>query len=90
MWVDENGTSHHYFPDFYLPEIGVYLDPKNPQAQRIQSHKLKMLLQQHPNILILRSLKECREFLDPRLDLRPTGNDLTPAASARPAASRKA
>lgn len=88
-WVDENDRSHHYFPDFYLPEIGIYLDPKNPQAERVQSHKLKLLLQQHPNIVILRSLKECREFLDPRDDLRPAGNDVTPAASAHPAASRK-
>lgn len=24
-----NGTSHLYFPDFYLPDYNVYLDPKN-------------------------------------------------------------
>lgn len=28
-WNDINGNSHRYYPDFYLPEFNVYLDPKN-------------------------------------------------------------
>lgn len=62
VWVDEQGKSHHYFPDFYLPECNLFLDPKNPQAVRVQQKKLDILLQQYPNIKILYSLAECKEF----------------------------
>lgn len=29
LWKDENLNEHRYYPDFYLPEYNVYLDPKN-------------------------------------------------------------
>lgn len=29
LWEDINGVKHRYYPDFYLPEYNVYLDPKN-------------------------------------------------------------
>lgn len=29
LWEDTNGVRHRYYPDFYLPEYNVYLDPKN-------------------------------------------------------------
>lgn len=62
VWFDEQGKSHHYFPDFYLPKYDLFLDPKNPQAVRVQQKKLDILLQQYPNIKILYSLAECKQF----------------------------
>ena len=29
IWKDNTGNEHRYYPDFYLPEYNVYLDPKN-------------------------------------------------------------
>lgn len=29
IWEDTKGIKHRYYPDFYLPEYDVYLDPKN-------------------------------------------------------------
>lgn len=29
LWEDDDSVKHRYYPDFYLPEYGVYLDPKN-------------------------------------------------------------
>lgn len=29
IWEDDDGIKHRYYPDFYLPEFNVYLDPKN-------------------------------------------------------------
>lgn len=63
VWIDNEGKAHHYFPDFYLPEYNLYLDPKNQQALKVQKKKLDLLLIQYPNIKIIYSLKECREFL---------------------------
>lgn len=29
IWKDDKGSEHRYYPDFYLPDYNVYLDPKN-------------------------------------------------------------
>ena len=29
IWTDINGIKRRYYPDFYLPEHNLYLDPKN-------------------------------------------------------------
>lgn len=29
LWIDKNNVEHRYYPDFYLPEYNIYLDPKN-------------------------------------------------------------
>lgn len=29
LWEDSKGIKHRYYPDFYLPEYNIYLDPKN-------------------------------------------------------------
>lgn len=61
-WVDKEDVTHHYFPDFFLPDYNIYLDPKNPQAVKAQQEKLGMLLKQHLNVRILYSLEECKNF----------------------------
>lgn len=62
-WVDKDGLTHNYFPDFYLPEYNIYLDPKNPHAIKVQNEKLKCLLDQYNNIVIIDSLELCRNFI---------------------------
>lgn len=61
-WIDNEGVTHNYFPDFYLPEYDIYLDPKNPQARKVQQKKLEKLLTQYDNIIIILTKKECEEF----------------------------
>jgi hypothetical protein len=61
-WVDEDGITHNYFADFYLPKHDKYLDPKNKHAIRVQAKKLKILLAQHDNINIIDSLEGCKNF----------------------------
>lgn len=70
-WSDDAGIEHNYFPDFYLVDHDVYLDPKNQQAIKSQLHKLKNLLTQHKNVVILQTLKECKSFT---LDYISTSN----------------
>lgn len=62
QWVDEERRTHHYFPDFFLPKYNLYLDPKNPQAVKVQKKKLDILMKQHHNIMILSTLTECKNF----------------------------
>lgn len=62
-WVDKEGCWHHYFPDFYLPNEDLYLDPKNPIVVIAQNEKLQCLMEQYKNIRILESLEECKNFV---------------------------
>ena len=43
-WADENKKLHQYYPDFYLPEYDIYLDPKNDFVINLQSEKLKKVV----------------------------------------------
>lgn len=61
-WIDKEGKSHNYFPDFYLPDYDLYLDPKNPQACKVQKEKLDILNEIYNNIIILHSEDEIDNF----------------------------
>ena len=53
VYVDKLGLNRHYFPDFYLPDYNLYLDPKNPQAFKVQKDKIDCLQTQYNNIVFL-------------------------------------
>lgn len=61
-WVDDEGITHNYFPDFYLEDYDLFLDPKNPHAVQVQKKKLDCILTQYDNIVILDSIEECKQF----------------------------
>lgn len=61
-WIDRKGVSHNYFPDFYLPDYDVFLDPKNPYAIKAQIDKIECLTEQVKNLIILKTLEECKTF----------------------------
>lgn len=61
-WVDDEGVTHNYFPDFYLEDYDLFLDPKNPQAIKVQKKKLDCILTQYKNIVIIKSIEECKQF----------------------------
>lgn len=58
-----DGKSHNYFPDFYLPDYDLYLDPKNPAAVKSQKEKLDVLLKIMDNLIIIESLEDCKNFI---------------------------
>jgi hypothetical protein len=45
-----------YYPDFYLPDIDLYLDPKNPTAIRDSIDKMNIVTKLIP--LVYGSLEE--------------------------------
>lgn len=61
-WIDSDNIQHNYFPDFYLIEFDLYLDPKNPHAYRVQIEKIKKLNEQYSNIVWITSFEECKNF----------------------------
>ena len=60
-WFDGESW-RNYFPDFWLPEHQVYLDPKNPAAMLSQKIKVDWLKQHRRDIRFLTTLKECQNF----------------------------
>lgn len=62
-WVDSEGVTHNYFPDFYLTDYDIFLDPKNPQAKKVQKKKIDMIMSQYKNVVILNSVEECQSYM---------------------------
>lgn len=52
-WIDRNGKSHNYFPDFYLPQIDIYLDPKNSYCFKVQYEKIEYIRTHYDNVIFI-------------------------------------
>lgn len=61
-WTDDGGKIRHYFPDFYLPEHNIYLDPKNPQAYKVQKSKIDCLKKQLTNLIIISNIEDIKNW----------------------------
>lgn len=61
-WVDKTNKKRHYFPDFYLEEYNIYLDPKNTAAMSAQREKVEWLLLNRKDVYFLKTLKECKDY----------------------------
>ncbi len=60
-WIDEKGKTRKYFPDFYLEEYDIYLDPKNPIAMKKQQEKVNYF--SNNDKMIIGSLAEIISFI---------------------------
>lgn len=59
-WIDSSGRTRHYFPDFYLSEYDLYLDPKNPYAYTVQIEKIEWLKINRPTVIFLTTLESIK------------------------------
>lgn len=73
LWVDVTGKNRKYFPDFYLVDYDLYLDPKNKYCQKSQQEKLEYLKAHYPNIII-GTLEEIMAYLK---GVEPSCNPIT-------------
>ena len=42
-WIDNKGKNRFYYPDFYLPDFNIYLDPKNPYGMVRDKNKISVV-----------------------------------------------
>lgn len=61
FYIDKHGHKRSYFPDFYLPLHNLYLDPKNPFAEKIQKEKLE-IVSTLINLRLIKTKNECLNF----------------------------
>ena len=52
-WVDSTGKKHHYFPDFYIPKLNIYLDPKNEYCFEAQKEKIEYIKTHYNNVIFI-------------------------------------
>ena len=55
---------HHYYPDFYLPDYDVYLDPKNSYVVKQNAEKLAAVFSEHKIVLFYGERKNIIEKLE--------------------------
>jgi hypothetical protein len=72
-WFDYKGKQRKYFPDFYLSDYDIYLDPKNKQVQKDQKEKLKYIEENYNNIIV-GTLDEILAYLE---GVEPSCNPIT-------------
>ena len=52
LWIDRSGITRRYYPDFYLPALNVFLDPKNDYLIEVDRDKIQRVSNQN-NVRIL-------------------------------------
>lgn len=52
LWEDKSGKIHRYYPDFFLPEYNIFLDPKNSYLRKVHKEKIQNVQKQN-NVKIL-------------------------------------
>lgn len=72
-WVDSTCKDRKYFPDFYLIDYDIYLDPKNKHCQKLQKEKLEQILYTYDNVII-GTLEYILAYLE---GLEPSCNPIT-------------
>ena len=60
-WIDSTGKERKYFPDFYLPDLKLFVDPKNPIVIQQQKEKLDYVADRIH--LVYGSLKHIKEYV---------------------------
>ena len=68
IWIDKENVQHHYFPDFYLEDYNVYLDPKNDYCFKVQKEKIYYVKTHYSNCYFLTKDQLTWEFVNKLLE----------------------
>ena len=52
LYKDDTGQIRRYYPDFYIPHLDLYLDPKNDYLRELDKRKIDLVVKQN-NVTIL-------------------------------------
>lgn len=74
IWIDKENIQHHYFPDFYLEDYDVYLDPKNDYCFKVQKEKIDYVKIHYSNCYFLTKDQLTWEFINKLLEQYRSGH----------------
>lgn len=60
-WIDSENISHTYYPDFYLEDYNVYVDPKNRFLQEKDKEKIDYVRNEYKIVLLSGFVDEIKE-----------------------------
>lgn len=63
-WIDKEGKERRYYPDFYLPDFDVYLDPKNKFLIEKDCFKIEYVIKHHKVKIIWGLLPKIINFVN--------------------------
>ena len=63
FWTDQNNKKRRYYPDFYLPSHGLYVDTKNPYLMKCDKDKISRVLKENNIKLICGDLEYVKTAL---------------------------
>lgn len=63
-WTDDDGQKRRYYPDFYLPDYDVYLDPKNKYRMKMDEYKLTKVVNENGIHLIWGEIENVKKEID--------------------------
>jgi len=66
-WTDSDGNRRRYYPDFYLPDFNIYLDPKNKWKVPIDRPKMEAAIKENNVIIIWGHIDSVIEQLNSKL-----------------------
>lgn len=69
-WEDKDGKTRRYHPDFYLPDLDLYLDPKNKKKLEDDIYKLTTVVKTHQIDLIVGEIKKFLQYLEQVIENR--------------------
>lgn len=63
-WTDSDGKIHNYFPDFFLTDFNIYLDPKNEFVLKRDEDKIRRVISENDiSLVVLRKQDITEEFI---------------------------
>lgn len=63
QWIDSNGISHMYYPDFFLEKYNIYVDPKNKFLQKKDKEKLDYVRREYRVMLLVGNVNELKSAI---------------------------
>jgi len=63
-WTDDKDNKRRYYPDFYLPELDLYLDPKNEYKLEQDKEKLKRVIKENDIKILIGNVSEIQNKIN--------------------------
>ncbi len=67
-WNDENNIIHHYYPDFFLPDLDLYIDPKNKYLMEKDLYKINKVKDTYKIDLICGEIESIKQYILEKLN----------------------
>ena len=66
FWFDANGVNRRYYPDFFIPKMNIYIDPKNPYLMQKDKYKLEKVIERNNVEIVFGNLDSIKQTLSER------------------------